>query len=137
MNPPIIRNIELESALLTRIREKGSPNLLNALEDCEIRVETVRDHIYSVASIASHYDIQATEDLCDEIQRIGLPLGIFPCNCGNPRNITVTITVTTVTKFGLPQSIIEKIRINSQTIQIDLEDEGSQNKGLEDKGGEV
>lgn len=80
MNPPPIRNIELEFALISQIRKEGSKKLLDALEDCQIRVEVVRSYTYAVLIFPDRYSSRIAWDLCEETESIGLPLGIFPCD---------------------------------------------------------
>ena len=93
MKHPIIRAVDLEFALITQIRKEGSQELINALQDCQIRVESYGDWTYATMTFPGHYSSQVTWDLMNEVGWIGLPLGIFPCDGESAAPTTMTIVV--------------------------------------------
>jgi hypothetical protein len=80
MTPRVARAFGLEIALVAEIREKGSQNLLDAFENCKIRVEFCNGYIYSVVAFPPGYNTKLAWDICSEIEAFGFPLEIFGCN---------------------------------------------------------
>jgi hypothetical protein len=96
MSSEITRVPDLEIALIAKIREEGSKDLLNALEYCEIKVERSKDDTYAVMIFSAEYCEGLEWDLCSEVGVLGVPLEIFRCNCESPNQGDTVISHVTL-----------------------------------------
>jgi len=73
---------ELEIPLIAKIRKHGSQALLNALEDCEIRVQGCGQYAYTLILFPFGYTKELERELCAEVEFLGFYLDILGCRPG-------------------------------------------------------